>query len=94
MAAAYEAYHDSLDGKPAAKIDGFTGDQQFFIAFGQNWGSKVRPACCAGRSSPIHMHRLNIGRATVRNSDAWYSAFDVMPGQSLYLAPDKRVRIW
>ena len=94
VAAAYEAYHDSLNGKAAPKIDGFSGDQQFFIAFGQNWASKVRPAALR-RQVLTDSHAPAEFRAdTARNSDAWYEAFDVTPGQALYLAPEKRVRIW
>ncbi|HUN71630.1 MAG TPA: M13 family metallopeptidase [Steroidobacteraceae bacterium] len=94
VAAAYEAYHDSLNGGAAPKIDGFTGDQQFFIAFGQNWGSKIRPAALR-RQVLTDPHAPGPFRAaTVRNSDAWYTAFDVQPGEKLYLPPDERVRIW
>ena len=94
LMAAYEAYHDSLNGKAAPEIDGFTGDQQFFIAFGQNWGSKMRPAALR-RQVLTDPHAPARFRAdTVRNSDAWYKAFDVRPGEALYLPPDRRVRIW
>jgi endothelin-converting enzyme/putative endopeptidase len=94
VAAAYQAYHDSLEGKAPPQIDGFTGDQQFFIAFGQNWAAKVRPAALRRQvlTDPHAPGRFRA--ATVRNSDAWYDAFDVRPGQRLYLPPDKRVRIW
>jgi putative endopeptidase len=94
VAAAYEAYHDSLNGKAAPRIDGFTGDQQFFIAFGQNWASKVRPAALRRQVLTDPHAPARFRAATVRNSDAWYEAFDVKPGQTLYLPPDKRVRIW
>ena len=92
--AAHEAYHDSQNGKAAPKIDGFSGDQRFFIAFGQNWGSKVRPAALR-RQVLTDPHAPAQFRADmVRNSEAWYQAFDVEPGETLYLPPDKRVRIW
>lgn len=94
VAAAYEAYHDSLSGKPAPKIDGFTGDQQFFIAFGQNWGSKMRPDVLRRQVLTDPHAPAEFRAATVRNSDAWYTSFDVQAGQALYLTPDKRVRIW
>ena len=94
VAAAYEAYHDSLNGRPAPKIDGFTGDQQFFLAFGQNWSSKVRSAALRRQVLTDPHAPAEFRAATARNSDAWYEAFDVNPGQALYLAPDKRVRIW
>ncbi|MGH8296815.1 MAG: M13 family metallopeptidase [Steroidobacteraceae bacterium] len=94
LMAAYEAYHDSLNGKAAPKVDDFSGDQQFFIAFAQNWGSKVRPAALRRQvlSDPHAPARFRAD--TVRNSDAWYGAFEVKPGQKLYLPPDRRVRIW
>lgn len=94
VAAAFEAYHDSLNGGAAPKIDGFTGDQQFFIAFGQNWGSKVRSAALRRQVLTDPHAPAEFRAATVRNSDAWYTNFDVKPGEKLYLTPDKRVRIW
>jgi endothelin-converting enzyme/putative endopeptidase len=94
VAAAYQAYHDSLNGKAAPKVAGFTGDQQFFIAFAQNYGSKMRPATLQ-RQVLTDSHSPSQFRACmVRNSDAWYQAFHVRPGETLYLPPDKRVRIW
>ena len=85
---------DSLGLKPAPSVDGFTGDQQFFIAFGQNWGSKVRPAALRNQVLTDSHAPARFRAATVRNADAWYAAFDVKPGEALYLPPDKRVRIW
>ncbi|HTW47983.1 MAG TPA: M13 family metallopeptidase [Acidobacteriaceae bacterium] len=94
VAAAYDGYRASLNGKEAPMQDGFSGDQQFFIAFGQNWGAKIREAALR-RQVLADSHSPGQFRAdTVRNSDAWYKAFDVQPGQALYLAPEERVRIW
>ncbi|MBD8873213.1 M13 family metallopeptidase [Rhodanobacter sp. DHB23] len=91
---AYLAYHKSLGGKPAPVIDGLSGDQRFFLAFGQAWRSKIRDAAQRQRLA-IDVHAPAEFRAlTVRNLDAWYSAFNVQPGQKLYLAPDQRVKIW
>jgi putative endopeptidase len=94
LAAAYDAYHLSLDGRPAPLLDGFTGDQRFFISFGQIWRDKSRPAALRNRV-------LNDGHApgeyrafTVRNLDPWYAAFKVSPSEKMYLAPKDRVRIW
>jgi putative endopeptidase len=94
ISAAYDSYHASLDGKTPPTQDGFTGDQQFFIAFGQNWGSKTREAALR-RQVMTDPHAPAQYRAeTVRNVDAWYKNFDVQPGEALYLPPNERVRIW
>jgi putative endopeptidase len=94
IAAAYDGYHASLAGQTAPPLDGFTGDQQFFIAFAQNWGSKSREASLRQQvlTDPHAPGEYRVD--TVRNSDAWYAAFDVKPGENLYLAPTGRVRIW
>jgi putative endopeptidase len=94
ISAAYDGYHAALAGKPAPVEGGFTGDQQFFIAFGQNWGSKTREQALR-RQVLTDPHAPAQYRAeTVRNVDAWYQAFDVKPGETLYLAPNERVVIW
>lgn len=94
LTAAYEAYRKSLNGKEAPVIDGLTGDQRFFLAFAQSWRTKMRDKALRARiATDVHapaMWRVQ----TVRNLDAWYSAFKVEPGQKLYLAPDKRVHVW
>jgi putative endopeptidase len=94
LAAAYDAYKASLNGRPAPVIDGFTGDQRFFIAYAQSWATKMR-------TERLRQGVLTDGHApgqfralTVRNIDGWYPAFNVRPGQKLYLAPDKRVKVW
>ena len=91
---AYDAYQKSLGGKPAPVIDGLTGDQRFFLAFGQAWRSKIRDAALRQRLATDVHAPAQFRALTVRNLDAWYPAFDVKPGQKLYLAPDKRVKIW
>jgi putative endopeptidase len=94
IAAAYDGYRASLNGKAALAQSGFTGDQQFFIAFGQNWGSKTREAALR-QQVLTNEHAPGEYRAdTVRNIDAWYAAFGVKQGEKLYLAPPDRVRIW
>ena len=94
LGAAYEAYKASLKGKPAPVINGLTGDQRFFLAFAQSWAVKSRPETLR-RIVLTNEHAPEQFRAlTVRNLDAWYPAFNVKPGQKLYLAPDKRVKIW
>ena len=92
--AAYDAYRASLDGKPAPTQDGFTADQLFFIAFGQNWASKSQEATLRQQVLTDPHSPSQFRAATVRNLDAWYPAFEVQPGEKLYLAPPDRVRIW
>lgn len=94
IAAAYDGYRASLAGKTAPAQDGFSGDQQFFIAFGQNWGSKGREAALRQQVMTDPHAPDQFRAATVRNIDAWYAAFDVKAGEKLYLAPEERVRIW
>jgi putative endopeptidase len=94
LGASYEAYKASLNGKPAPVINGLTGDQRFFLAFAQSWASKSRPEALrqivlTNGHAPEQFRAL-----AVRNIDAWYPAFNVQPGQKLYLAPNSRVKIW
>jgi endothelin-converting enzyme/putative endopeptidase len=92
LSAAYDGYKAS--GQVAPTVEGFTSDQQFFIGFGQNWAENTRDAALRQQvmtdGHPPGEYRAD----TVRNIDAWYSAFDVKPGEKLYLAPEERVRIW
>ncbi|MEO8927561.1 MAG: M13 family metallopeptidase, partial [Caulobacteraceae bacterium] len=93
LAVAYDAYVHSLTG-PAPAVGGFTGDQQFFLAFAQSWRSKSREASLR-RQVLTDGHAPAEYRAdTARNIDGWYAAFGAKPGQKLYLAPDDRVRMW
>jgi putative endopeptidase len=94
LAASYDAYRASLAGKPAPMQGGLTGDQQFFLAFAQSWAEKDRDAALRQQilsdgHSPGHYRTFE-----VRNIDQWYPAFDVKPGEKLYLAPPDRVQIW
>jgi putative endopeptidase len=94
LGAAYEAYKASLNGKPAPVMNGLTGDQRFFIAYAQAWAAKYREPILK-QIVLTNGHAPDMFRAvTVRNLDAWYPAFNVKPGQKLYLPPDKRVKIW
>jgi putative endopeptidase len=94
ISAAYDAYRASLAGKAAPVENGFTGDQQFFLGFAQQWASKsseafLREQMMTDTHSPDQFRPV-----TVRNLDEWYAAFDVKPGDKLYLAPADRVHIW
>jgi putative endopeptidase len=94
IAAAYDGYKASLSGKSAPSLDGLSGDQQFFIAFGQNWGSKTREAALRQEVLTDPHAPGEYRAATVRNIDSWYTAFNVQPEEKLYLASPDRVRIW
>ena len=94
IAAAYDGYRASLNGKAAPEQAGFSGDQQFFIAYGQNWGEKMRPAALREQVMTDEHSPSEYRAATVRNIDTWYAAFAVKPGEKLYLEPQQRVRIW
>jgi putative endopeptidase len=94
LTAAFDGFHASLHGKAAPLVGGFTGDQQFFIAFAQNYESKAREGALRQQVLTDPHSPGQFRASTVRNLDGWYGAFDVKPGQTLYLAPDARVHIW
>jgi putative endopeptidase len=94
LAAAYDAWKASLNGKPSPVIDGLTGDQRFFLAYAQSHRGKLRDAALRARVA-TDVHAPGSWRVlTVRNVDAWYPAFNVQAGQKLYLAPGKRITVW
>jgi putative endopeptidase len=94
VSAAFDGYRAANGGKQGPSRDGFTGDQRFFIAFGQAWRGKQRPEALR-RQIMTDGHAPGEYRAdTARNVDAWYEAFKIQPGRRLYLAPDARVRVW
>lgn len=91
---AYDAYKASLGGKPAPVIDGLTGDQRFFLGWAQVWRRNYREQNLSQRIT-TDPHSPSIQRVWVsRNLDPWYKAYQIKPGQNLYLAPEDRVRIW
>jgi putative endopeptidase len=94
LAVAYDAYRKSLGGRQAPVMDGLSGDQRFFIAYAQSWRDKRREASLRARIATDVHAPAGFRAQTVRNLDAWYVAFDVQPGQKLYLAPAQRVKIW
>ena len=94
LAAAYDAYRLTLGGKPAPVVQGFTGDQQFFISYAQSWREKTREPMLRQQILTDGHAPASYRPATVRNLDAWYAAFQVRPGQTLFLAPADRVKIW
>jgi endothelin-converting enzyme/putative endopeptidase len=94
LLAAYDAYRLSLGGKPDVVKDTFSGDQRFFISFGQSWRSRTREAALRMQISTDGHAPEQYRADTVRNLDAWYDAFPVQPSQKLYFAPKDRVRVW
>jgi len=95
MSIALDAYHLSLGGQPAPVLGGFSGDQRFFLGRAQMWRAKFDPAfvrnqIATGVNEPPFVRVNNV----VRQLDEWYRAFDVRPGDSLYLAPRDRIRLW
>ncbi|MEG3151100.1 M13 family metallopeptidase [Sphingomonas sp. ZT3P38] len=94
LTAAYDAYHASLGGKAPPVIDGLTGDQRFFLAFAQSWREKTREKAMRQQIATDGHSPGRFRAQTVRNIDAWYGAFAVQPNQKLYLAPEKRVKVW
>ncbi len=92
---ALDAYHASLHGKPAPVIDGLTGDQRVFLGWAQVWRGKAREAAAIQQlhTDPHSPPEARVNEV-VRNVDAWYVAYDVKPGDKLYLKPADRVHIW
>ena len=93
--AAYEAFKMTPQGKSNKKIDGFTPDQRFFLAWAQVWRANTLPETKAqlivtDSHSPSEYRTIG---APV-NMDAWYKAFDVKPGDKLYKKPEDRIKIW
>lgn len=94
LLASYDGYRAANGGKPAAEAHGLTGDQRFFVAFAQAWRNKARPEALRVSLMTNGHAPAQYRAATVRNIDAWYDAFEVAPGERLYLAPADRVRAW
>ena len=95
LAVAYRAYHISLQGKEAPVIDGFTGDQRFFMGYAQIWRDKMRPEELRNRLlTDAHSPGTYRSFVPLTNFDPWYKAFDVDLGDKLYRMPKDRVKIW
>ncbi|MDE1148174.1 MAG: M13 family metallopeptidase [Azospirillaceae bacterium] len=96
MAIAYDAYHLALKGRPAPVLDGLTGDQRFFLAFARIWAAEpIKTDKDVNQAlSDTHAPAPFRVKGTLMNLDAFYRAFDVNPGDAMYLAPEQRTRIW
>jgi putative endopeptidase len=94
LSAAYDGYRSAYGGKSAPAAQGFSGDQRFFLAYGQSWRGKQRPEVLRQQLTGDG-HAPDEYRAdTVRNLDAWYQAFSIQPGSKLYLSPEARIKVW
>jgi predicted metalloendopeptidase len=94
LAAAFDAYRRTLGSKAGDKEYVRQHDREFFIGFARSWRSKKREDTLRAQITTNDHAPENFRIATVRNIDAWYDAFDVQPGQRLYLEPKARVHIW
>jgi predicted metalloendopeptidase len=92
--AAYDAYRLATKVAPSEKLSGFDNDQLFFLSFAQSWREKNRDAALRDQIITDSHSPAQYRTYTVRNLDSWYDAFQVKPGQTLYLAPNERVRVW
>jgi putative endopeptidase len=95
IAIALKAYHISLNGKPAPVRDSLTGDQRFYLSFGQIWRAKLREGALrqqvlSNEHSPPQFRAIG----ATRNQNEWYAAFGVKKGQKYYLPPAQRVHMW
>lgn len=95
MTVALKAYHLSLAGKDAPVLDGFTGDQRFFISWAQVWRTKFREEALrrqlsTGPHSPAHYRVIGV----LPNIPEFYTSFDIKEGDAMYLPPEQRVKIW
>ena len=92
---AYDGYRKSLNGQEAPVIDGMTGDQRFFLAWANAWRTKaredaIRQQVTADPHSPDRFRAIG----PLRNIEAWYKAFDVKPGDKMYIPPEQRPKLW
>ncbi|SNY60298.1 endothelin-converting enzyme Metallo peptidase. MEROPS family M13 [Arsukibacterium tuosuense] len=95
MTVALKAYNLSLDGKEAPVMDGFSGEQRFFISWAQVWRTKFREEALrrqlsTGPHSPAHYRVIGV----LPNIPEFYTAFDIKEGDAMYIAPEQRVKIW
>jgi len=95
LSVALEAYHSSLQGRPAPVIDGLTGDQRFFLSWAQSWRERVRPERLRSDVlSDVHSPADARIIGPIRNIDDWYTAWDIRSEAKLYVPPAQRVGLW
>ncbi|MBW8744891.1 MAG: M13 family metallopeptidase [Sphingomonas sp.] len=94
LTVSHDAYLMALGGKPAPVIDGYTGDQRFYLGYAQVWRRNYREANLRQRllTDP---HSPSIQRVwMIRNLQPWYDAYKIGPESKMYLPPDQRVLVW
>ncbi|HQV04757.1 MULTISPECIES: M13 family metallopeptidase [unclassified Novosphingobium] len=92
---ALDAYRTALGGKDAPVLDGMSGEQRVLLAWAQVWRAKARETSLRNQvATDPHSPAQYRAFAPLRNVDTWYAAFNVQPGDKLYIAPDKRARLW
>ena len=95
LAIAVKSYRAALGGKPSPTIDGYTGDQRLFLAFAQIWKAKIRDAASIERlKTDPHSPGQFRANGAARNQTAFDEAFDVKPGDGMYLPPEQRITLW
>lgn len=95
LCAAFDAYRKTLGARAADPALVRRLDREFFIGFARSWRSRYSPEALRKQVAGSDSHAPDVFRiATVRNLDAWYAAFDVQPGDRLYLPPERRVHFW
>lgn len=92
---ALDAYHTELNGAPAPILDRFTGDQRVFFGWADRWRRKMRDDALRDQiGMDVHAPASARTNAPLRNIDAWYAAFNILPSDKNFLPPAQRVRIW
>ena len=94
LASAFDAYRTSLGARVHDTAYVRQQDREFFLGFARSWRGRTREDALRDMLAKDGHAPENFRIATVRNIDAWYDAFDVQPGQRLYLEPAARVRVW
>jgi len=92
---AYQAFKNATKDAPLKSVNGLTPEQRFFMAYAGVWAGNIRDEEIRNRtkSDPHSLSRWRVN-GTLPHIDAWYEAFGITPDNALYLAPDKRARIW
>lgn len=91
----HQAYLNSLQGQTPAVIDGFTGEQRFYLGYATLWAQNIRDEEIV-RLTKMDPHSLGKWRvnAALKNIDAFYEAFGIKEGDAMYMQPADRVNIW